>query len=108
MKTHLPPKDSLNAPRARPCSATLALPMVSLLCTMLSGCATAPSIGVLGAYFPDWLFCIVGAIAGMAVLHAALRAMGRVTPSGASFLPLAYGALTVILALTGWLIFFQN
>ncbi|WP_243736767.1 MULTISPECIES: YtcA family lipoprotein [unclassified Cupriavidus] len=108
MKTHLIPKESRNAPHARQCSATLTLVGVSLVCAMLGGCATAPSIGVLGAYFPDWLFCIVGAIAGTAVLHAILRATGRVLPSGTPFLPLAYGALTVVLALTGWLIFFQN
>ena len=100
--------DSRNAPHARQWSATLAPVTASLLCALLGGCATAPSIGVLGAYFPDWLFCIVGAIAGTALVHAALRATGRVRPSGTPFLPLAYGALTVILALTGWLIFFQN
>jgi hypothetical protein len=32
-------------------------------CVLLtSGCASAPSLGVLGAYFPDWLFSIVGEI----------------------------------------------
>ena len=83
--------------------ATVLLPW-----TLLSGCATAPSIGVLGAFFPDWLFCIVGAIVGTALIHAALRATGRLRQPGELTLPLAYSALTVILALSGWLIFFQN
>lgn len=81
---------------------------VSFLGTLLSGCATAPSIGVLGAFFPDWLFCIVGAIVGTALIHAALRASGRLQQPGELTLPLAYSALTAILALTSWLIFFQN
>ena len=84
------------------------LVLVSSLGTLLSGCATAPSIGVLGAFFPDWLFCIVGAIAGTALIHAALRATGRLPRSGELTLPLAYSATTAILALCGWLIFFQN
>lgn len=75
---------------------------------LLSGCATSPSIGVLGAFFPDWLFCIVGAIVATTMVHAGLRATGRLVRPGGLTLPLAYLALTVTLALTGWLIFFQN
>ncbi|RDK11440.1 hypothetical protein DN412_03485 [Cupriavidus lacunae] len=84
------------------------LAAVLLPWTLLSGCATAPSIGVLGAYFPDWLFCIVGAIVGTALVHTALRAAGRLPQPGELTLPLAYSALTAILALSGWLVFFQN
>jgi len=29
---------------------------------VLEGCAIAPSIGLLGAYFPDWLFCIIAGV----------------------------------------------
>ncbi|MEM5430265.1 YtcA family lipoprotein [Cupriavidus oxalaticus] len=83
--------------------ATLVFPWA-----LLSGCATSPSIGVLGAFFPDWLFCIAGAIVGTALIHAALRASGRFKLSGEPTLPLAYAALTAILALSGWLIFYQN
>ncbi|HDS1775803.1 TPA: hypothetical protein QEM49_000264 [Pseudomonas putida] len=32
------------------------------LCALVDGCSTVPSINVFGAYFPDWLFCIMGAI----------------------------------------------
>lgn len=35
------------------------LPFLSLL---LVGCNSSPSIGVLGAYFPSWLFCIAGGV----------------------------------------------
>lgn len=78
------------------------------LCLLLSGCATSPSLNVLGAYFPDWMFCIVGAIAAVILVHNALHAFGALSRATASILPMAYTALTVALALVGWLIFFQN
>ncbi|KJZ49450.1 YtcA family lipoprotein [Pseudomonas fluorescens] len=78
-----------------------------LLCALLGGCSTVPSINVLGAYFPDWLFCIVGAIVATGVVHAALRAAGLLRQLQGLTLPLAYSSLTVSLALIGWLTFFQ-
>jgi hypothetical protein len=84
------------------------LAAVLLPWTLLSGCAVAPSVGVLGAFFPDWLFCVVGAIAGTALIHAALRATGRLQQPGELTLTVAYSALTAVLALAGWLVFFQN
>ncbi len=78
-------------------------------CALLGGCATSPSIGVLGAFFPDWLFCIVGAIFATTLVHTGLRTAGLLArPLGRFTLPLAYSALTIVLALTSWLIFFQN
>jgi hypothetical protein len=79
-----------------------------LLCALLGGCSTAPSINVLGAYFPDWLFCIVGAIVATGIVHAALRAAGLLRQLQGWTLPLAYSSLTVSLALIGWLTFFNN
>ncbi|MDF9903572.1 YtcA family lipoprotein [Pseudomonas laurylsulfatiphila] len=78
------------------------------LCALLGGCSTVPSINVLGAYFPDWLFCIVGAIVVTCVVHAALRGTGLLRQSQGLTLPLAYSSLTVSLALMGWLAFFNN
>jgi hypothetical protein len=75
---------------------------------LLGGCATAPSVNVLGAYFPDWMFCIVGAILATVVIHAALRASGRLVNPAHLMLPITYAALITTLALVGWLIFFRN
>ena len=75
---------------------------------LLGGCATVPSINVLGAYFPDWLFCIVGAILVASIVQAWLRATGRLANVGRLTLPIAYVALVTTLALAGWLIFFKN
>lgn len=96
-----PPPFFLQLP-IRP-TATTALP-----CALLGGCATAPSINVLGAYFPDWMFCIIGAIVAASFLQHLLRAKGIVGRPGGLIASLAYFALTTILSLTGWLAFFNN
>ena len=80
----------------------------TFLCILLSGCATTPSISVLGAYFPDWLFSIVGSIVTTSVIHALLRSSGLLAHFETRYLPAAYAALTTALALVGWLIFFKN
>ncbi len=36
---------------------------------LLSGCGRAPTISVLGSFFPAWLFCIIGGILVAAALH---------------------------------------
>lgn len=81
---------------------------MTFLCVLLNGCAVTPSISVLGAYFPDWLFCIVGAMVTTSIIHAVLQSSGLFVHWGFRNLPLTYAALTWALALSGWLIFFKN
>ena len=88
--------------------STIHAATAGVLCALLGGCATVPSINVLGAYFPDWMFCIVGAIVVASFLQSLLRARGIVGRPGGMAAPLAYFALTVILALIGWLAFFNH
>lgn len=73
---------------------------------LTAGCAHAPSLNVLGAYFPDWLFCIVAGVALTIVVHL-VRAR---VPGGQRFGPPAvvYPALVTLFALIVWLIFFQQ
>jgi hypothetical protein len=47
-----------------------------------------PSINVLGAYFPDWMFCIVFAVLATMGIHVALQASGRVVDSGPFTVPI--------------------
>ena len=75
---------------------------------MLSGCANAPSISVLGAFFPDWMFCIVGATFLTTLVHHMLLAVGWIERSGKLSLALMYVALTALFAFAGWLLLFQN
>jgi hypothetical protein len=71
-----------------------------------AGCSLSPSIAVVGAYFPDWLFCLVGAVVLASVLHAVLGARGHADSLGPK--PLVYPVLVLLFSLLGWLIFFRN
>ncbi|PRC91557.1 YtcA family lipoprotein [Solimicrobium silvestre] len=75
---------------------------------LLSGCARSPSINVLGAYFPDWMFCFIGGILLAMLTHAGLVGAGVIKKINSPVLLLSYSALTAILAMLGWLLFFQN
>lgn len=77
-----------------------------LLIVPLSGCSNAPSIPVLGAYFPDWLFCILAGMLLAFVLQALLARSGY----AAWLVPsvLTYPVLAALLSMSTWLLFFQN
>lgn len=77
-----------------------------LLTLTLSACSSSPSVPVLGAYFPDWLFCIFGAVLLALLVHTFLARRGL----GAWLTPpaLAYPVLTALFALSAWLLFFQT
>jgi hypothetical protein len=80
---------------------------IGLLGVLLAGCAKAPSINVLGAYFPDWMFCISAAIVLCLALNAAARARGWLVGVPGHLLAVAYAALATLFSLVGWLIFFH-
>ena len=70
--------------------------------------AVSPSIGVLGAFFPDWMFCGIGAVLLTVLLHLMLRASGVTGRAGGWAWLVAYPALAILFALSGWLLFFTN
>ncbi|SDI28719.1 YtcA family lipoprotein [Paraburkholderia phenazinium] len=73
---------------------------------LLGGCAQAPSISVLGAYFPGWLFCITAGVILTIVFHVMVERGGLARwfwPRG-----IVYPALVLLIALIVWLIFFQH
>ena len=73
---------------------------------LLTGCTLAPSINVLGAYFPDWLFCIVAGVSLTVVFHV-IQSKVNLGPWLAP-VALTYPVLTTLFSLAAWLIFFQN
>ncbi|MEW9583372.1 YtcA family lipoprotein [Paraburkholderia sp. DGU8] len=80
--------------------------MAVIAAILMSGCVNAPSIGVLGAYFPDWLFCIVAGIVLAVVIHLILR-----RSQATHLIALAavvYPTLATFFALAVWLMFFQH
>ncbi len=74
--------------------------LVSCATLTLTACSDAPSVGVLGAYFPDWLFCIVGGVLLVVCVHVLLSRSGR----GAWLTPpaIVYPALTVLFSIALW------
>jgi hypothetical protein len=72
----------------------------------LSGCSESPSISVLGAYFPDWLFCIVTAVVLTVVIYLILKRLqaGQFLGPGA----VVYPTLVVFFSLAVWLMLFQH
>lgn len=69
---------------------------------LLTGCSLPPAIPVIGAYYPDWLFCI---IAGVILTLITRRVMLRKyqTPSLAGVI---YTALFALYSMLFWLVFF--
>lgn len=76
-----------------------------LFALALSGCSAAPSISVLGAYFPAWMFCILGGMALTLVLRALLEKGLRVR---VGWPVLTYPALLLLFSLLAWLAFFSS
>ena len=73
-----------------------------LVAPLLLGCSQAPSVDVLGSFFPAWLVCFVVAIVLTAVARLALLRL-RVK---AALPMLVYPSLAALFTFTLWLIFF--
>jgi YtcA family len=80
--------------------------MAAIAAGLVSACASSPSIGVLGAYFPDWLFCIVGGVALTVVIYLILKRPQVDHLLGPSVV--VYPTLVGFLALAVWLTLFQH
>lgn len=80
--------------------------IVSLFACLISGCVYPPSIDVIGAYFPDWLFCWVAGVLATLVFHGLFSGLKleRFIPSP----PLTYSLLTASFSLSVWLVFFPS
>jgi hypothetical protein len=69
---------------------------------LLAGCSRAPSVDVLGSFFPAWLVCFIVAIVLTALVRLALLRL-RVK---AALPMLAYPSLAALFTFMLWLIFF--
>jgi hypothetical protein len=89
------------SPKTSPVIRTILLILISLA---VEGCAMAPSISVLGSYFPDWLFCaIAGLLLTLTVRGLLVRYEREYVLAPA---PVVLPALTLLFSLLAWLIFF--
>lgn len=76
----------------------------ALVCLALAGCKQPPSISVLGAYFPDWLFCAIAGVLLTLLVRAVLLRTQR-TPWLRPWV-LSYPLLALVFSLLSWLVFF--
>jgi hypothetical protein len=82
-----------------------ALTGVTTICLLLTGCVRAPSVDILGSFFPVWMVCLTIAVFlafGLRILLLRTRLEPEVGPL-ALFYPSAVILFTGIL----WLIFFR-
>ena len=73
-----------------------------LVASLLSSCSRAPSIEVLGSFFPVWLVCFIVAIVLTALARLALLRLRL----KAAIPLLVYPSLAALLTFVLWLIFF--
>jgi hypothetical protein len=72
----------------------------------LSGCAHAPSINILGSFFPSWMLCgLIGIVLTVLVRLWFLRI--KLEPELISPLVLVYPCLTAFFTFSLWLLFFS-
>jgi YtcA family len=86
--------------------AMRSLPVVAGVVLMLTAAGCDPVVNVAGAEFPGWLLCAAGGAGLAALCHPLLVAAGlerELYP-----LPLFYGALITLFALSGWIILFSR
>jgi hypothetical protein len=82
--------------------------IVAALATAIltGGCAIAPSVSLLGAYFPDWLFCIVAGVVLTVIVYLILKQAQYGERLGPPVV--FYPTLVTLFSLAVWLILFQH
>ena len=72
----------------------------------LTGCRAAPSINLLGSFFPGWMFCMALGVVGALVLRQVFIKTNIESDLGPR--PLVYFCLWGLITLTSWLLFFRS
>lgn len=84
---------------ARLCFATASL-------VPLTGCRGAPSINLLGSFFPGWMLCMGLSVIGALLLRQVFIRVGIESHLGPR--PVIYFCLWLLIALGSWLLFFRS
>jgi hypothetical protein len=74
-------------------------------CVVEGGCVRAPSVDVIGSFFPAWMVCVTAAIVVTFIIRAVLvrvRLESEVGP-----LALFYPSLVLLLSCGLWLMFYR-
>jgi predicted transcriptional regulator len=78
---------------------------VATVCLLLTGCAHAPSINIIGSFFPAWMICLTaGVVLAFIARHILVRY--RLEPEVGP-LALFYPCIVILLTCLLWLILFR-
>ena len=80
------------------------LPFTALV--FLTGCRGAPSINLVGSFFPSWMLCVAIGVVGLLLLRTVFVRTQMETHLGP--LPLVYFCLWIVITLGSWLLFFRD
>ncbi len=86
-------------------SRTPALSLSIGVCLLLTGCSIAPSVDVIGSFFPVWMVCLIVAIVLTSVLRIFL--LRRQLEPAIEPVALFYPAVVLLLCCLLWLIFYR-
>jgi succinate dehydrogenase hydrophobic anchor subunit len=78
---------------------------IAASCVFCTGCGQAPSVEVLGSFFPAWMFCLVSGVI-LAFLVRYLLARCRIE-SQVGPLAIFYPSVVLLFSALLWLIFFR-
>jgi hypothetical protein len=84
---------------------TLLMITTVTICTVCAGCSRAPSVSIIGSFFPIWMICIASGVVAAFILRVALVRLGieqYVGPLG-----LFYPATVTLCACVLWEGFFK-
>jgi hypothetical protein len=75
------------------------------LCLLCTGCGRAPSIDIIGSFFPVWMLCLASAVVLACILRIVLLRLQFESEIGP--VALFYPSVVVFLSCLLWLIFFS-
>ena len=81
------------------------LTSAQLICLLCTGCGRAPSIDIIGSFFPVWMVCLTIAIVLASILRLVLLRYQFESEIGP--VALFYPSVVILLSCLLWLIFFS-
>lgn len=75
------------------------------ICSLCSGCSRAPSVSIIGSFFPIWMICIVAGVVAAFIARAVLVRCGLEHHVGPLWL--FYPSTVTLCACTLWEVFFR-
>jgi protein AaeX len=87
--------------RRLPCLCFTSTSLISL-----TGCQGAPSVSLMGSFFPGWMLCMALGLMGALLLRQAFIKIGVEPYLGPR--PVIYFCLWLLIALGAWLLFFRS